>query len=131
MKRGCVVISLEPSTAAARHALALWPLLATAVLFAFTCRCFGPSTGSRRVPADIPTEDLRGSPLYKVLERDAIPAIDEPRFVPAAAASFMKEDEPILGVRDGQAAKAYSLWLLDHHEIVNDTLGDRPIAATW
>jgi hypothetical protein len=106
-------------------------LLAAAVLCAFTARCFGPSTGSRRVPADIPTEDLRGSPLYKVLERDAIPAIDEPRFVPAAAASFMKEDEPVLGVFDGRAAKAYSLWLLDHHEIVNDTLGERPIAATW
>jgi hypothetical protein len=34
-------------------------------------------------------------------------------------------------VFDGTVAKAYSLWQLDHHEIVNDTLGDVPIATTW
>jgi len=79
----------------------------------------------------IRTEDLRGSPLYVVLEQDAIPSIDDPRFVPAAQATFLEEDEPVLGVFDGTIAKAYSVWQLDHHEIVNDMLGDTPIAATW
>lgn len=88
-------------------------------------------SSSRRNVADIPTEDLRGSPLYKVLEPDEIPSIDDPQFVPADRATFMKDGEPVLGVFDGRVAKAYSLWLLDHHEIVNDTLGDLPIAATW
>ncbi len=76
-------------------------------------------------------EDLRGSPLYIVLEQDAIPSIDDPRFVPAAQATFLQEDEPVLGVFDGKIAKAYSVWQLDHHEIVNDMLGETPIAATW
>ncbi len=77
------------------------------------------------------TEDLRGSPLYLVLPPDEIRSIDDPQFVPASEASFLEEDEPVLGVFDGQVAKAYSIWQLDHHEIVNDTLGGRPIAATW
>ncbi len=77
------------------------------------------------------TVDLRGSPLHIVLAPDDIPSIDDPRFVRAAVADFLEDDEPILGVFDGRVAKAYSLWHLDHHEIVNDTLGDEPIAATW
>ena len=93
-----------------------------------------PACGQREPETperSIRIEDLRGSPLYVVLEPDAIPSIDDPRFVPAAQATFLEEDEPVLGVFDGKIAKAYSVWQLDHHEIVNDTLGETPIAATW
>jgi hypothetical protein len=71
--------------------------------------------------------------LLHVLPPDQIPAIDRPEFVSAAEGNkFMAEDEPVLGVFDGQVAKAYSLWLLDAHEIVNDsTPGLGPIAVTW
>jgi len=72
-----------------------------------------------------------GDPVIRVLRRDAIPSIDRPRMLSVADASRMRDDEPVLGVvRDG-AARAYPLWYLDSHEIVNDTLGDLPIAATW
>jgi hypothetical protein len=38
----------------------------------------------------------------------------------------------VLGVFDGQVAKAYSIWLLDRHEVVNDSLPHLgPIAVTW
>lgn len=40
-------------------------------------------------------------------------------------------DEPVLGVRRGTVARAYSLWQLNHHEIVNDQVGDLPLAITW
>jgi hypothetical protein len=80
----------------------------------------------------IPPESVDGAPIYTVLPRDAIPAIDDPRFVPAAeAAAFMKEDEPVLGVTGGGAAKAFSLWHLNVHEIVNDEIGSTPVAVTW
>ncbi len=71
--------------------------------------------------------------LMHVLEPDAIPAIDEPQFVSAKEAnSFMKDNEPVLGLYDGKVAKAYSLWHLDRHEIVNDSLpGLGPVAVTW
>lgn len=75
--------------------------------------------------------ELRGDPVVKVLPPDAIPAIDDPRFVPADKARFMQDDEPVLGVVHEGVAKAYSLWHLDRHEVVNDRLGDTPIAATW
>ena len=43
----------------------------------------------------------------------------------------MSDDEPVLGVVVGRDARAYSLWHLDRHEIVNDTIGKLPIAVTW
>ena len=39
--------------------------------------------------------------------------------------------EPVLGVVVNGEARAYSMWHLDAHEIVNDVLGGVPIAATW
>ena len=77
-------------------------------------------------------EVIQGSPILTVLPMDAIPALDNPKYVPAAEADrFMRPDEPILGITDGKTAKAYSTWQLNHHEIVNDTLGNLPFAVTW
>lgn len=76
---------------------------------------------------------VEGEPMYTVLPMDAIPSIDEPVFVGAADAdAFLEPDEPVLGVVgvDG-SARAYSAWHLESHEIVNDVLDGRPIAATW
>jgi hypothetical protein len=78
-----------------------------------------------------PFEMVQGSKLYKVLPKDAIPAIDEPTFVKASDAIHMDDSEPVMGVEIGSPPKAYPLYLLDHHEIVNDTVGGRAIAATW
>ena len=75
---------------------------------------------------------IQGAPIITVLPLDAIPAIDNPKYLPVAEAdSFMRPDEPILGITDGKIAKAYSTWQLNHHEIVNDTLGNLPLAVTW
>ena len=73
-----------------------------------------------------------GDPMYTVLPLDAIPAIREPEFLAGADADQqMAPDEPVLGVIIAGEAHAYSLWQLDAHEIVNDTVGGRAIAATW
>ena len=71
--------------------------------------------------------------LHTVLPPDRIPAIDDPVFVSALEGDkFMAPDEPVLGLFDGQVAKAYSLWHLDRHEIVNDKLpGFGAVAVTW
>lgn len=75
---------------------------------------------------------IQGSPVLTVLPVDAIPAIDNPHYVPVAEADrFMRADEFVLGITDGKAAKAYSTWQLNHHEIVNDGLGGVPLAVTW
>lgn len=80
-----------------------------------------------------PSVLIEGQPMYTVLPKDAIPSIDEPRFLKGeAAAGQMQANELVLGIlgKDG-TAKAYSAWQLDGHEIVNDTLDGEPIAATW
>ena len=76
-------------------------------------------------------EKINGDRVHTVLRPDAIRSIDQPQFVHASEASFMRDDEPVVGVVSGGVAKAYSTWHLDHHEIVNDTLGNKPVAVTW
>ena len=74
---------------------------------------------------------IDGDPVMRGLPRDAIPAIDQPVFVRADGATFMDDDEYVIGLFDGTIAKAYSTWHLNGHEIVNDTLGTASITVTW
>ena len=70
--------------------------------------------------------------IYQAVERDAILAIENPVFVSAEEADkFMSDRELVIGLFDGTTAKAYSAWALEAHEIVNDHLGERPVAVTW
>jgi hypothetical protein len=72
--------------------------------------------------------------MVTVLPKDAIPALSNPVFISRAQADRVySDDEPILGVVDEKTgeARAYSLWHLDRHEIVNDVIGGKPIAVTW
>jgi hypothetical protein len=73
-----------------------------------------------------------GDPVMKLLPKDAIASVDEPVMVPVSEGDkFMRDEEMVLGVFADGEARAYSTWHLDHHEIVNDRLGETPIAATW
>ncbi len=76
-------------------------------------------------------DEIEGAPIVTLLPPDGIPAIDRPRFVPASKAKFMRDDEPVVGVVHNGIAKAYSIWHLDRHEIVNDKFGPDPVAVTW
>lgn len=70
--------------------------------------------------------------IVTLLPRDAIPAIDRPRFYSTAEADAeYAPDELVLGVSLGGESRAYSTALLSSHEIVNDTVGGRKIAVTW
>jgi hypothetical protein len=73
-----------------------------------------------------------GDPMYTVLPPGGIPAITEPEFVTGTEArSQMSIEEPVLGMVIDGGARAYSLWQLDAHEIVNDTIAGTAVAATW
>ena len=105
------------------------PALSHALLLAFAV---SPVVAQERDTSSMPKKDIDGSPMYIVLPRDQIPAVFEPEFLHGEEADAqMKPDEPILGVFDGVNARAYSLWQLERHEVVDDMLGDVPIAATW
>ncbi len=78
------------------------------------------------------TRMLNGDTLYTVLKPGQIPAIFKPEFVTAAKAeSLYYAEEPMMVVRSGDEVKAYSIWHLDGHEVVNDHIGGAAIAVTW
>lgn len=74
-------------------------------------------------------------PLDQIVDggpgKDGIPAILEPRFVSAEEAAFLHDEDRVLGLTLGQAAKAYPIKILNWHEIVNDSLGATPIVVTY
>jgi hypothetical protein len=77
-------------------------------------------------PASIPVaEVLQGGP-----PRDGIPALDHPPTLPVGEGGF-ESDEIVVGVQLGGEARAYPVSILDHHELVNDTLGDVPILVSY
>lgn len=75
-------------------------------------------------------EDSPPTGVEQIIPRGQIAAVFEPEFVTASEAEI-DDDAWVLGVAiDGQA-RAYSLNLLNRHEIVNDRLAGLPIAAVW
>ena len=105
-------------------------LTALAVFWLAFALASGSTPGQRREPQIHGTFD--GDPMYTVVPPGAIPAINDPQFVSGAeAAAQMSPDEPVMGIVINDEARAYSLWQLDAHEIVNDTIGGSAIAVTW
>jgi hypothetical protein len=75
-------------------------------------------------------------PLHEIRSggppRDGIPPLDTPQFVPFAVAdTWLQDREPVIAVQRHGVAKAYPLQILIWHEIVNDTIGEEPIAVTF
>ena len=70
--------------------------------------------------------------MVTLLPKDAIPSIDNPKFVSGAEADAQYlADELVLGVEIEGETRAYSVPFLSGHEIVNDEIGGVPIAVTW
>jgi len=78
------------------------------------------------------TTTVKGHILYTLLKPGDIPAIFTPEFIAVAQAdSFYYPNEPLIAVVDGESAKAYSVWHLDEHEVVNDFINGKAITVTW
>ncbi len=73
------------------------------------------------------------SEVVTLLPKDAIPAIRNPQplLVPAREVHGVRDADQVLGVTMGGESRAYPIPFLSWHEIVNDTVGGRPIAVTW
>ena len=77
--------------------------------------------------SSIPKEEiLSGGP-----PKDGIPAILKPKFIKPSEARFLKENDRILGIYQGGLAKAYPIKILNWHEVVNDSVGGRPVVITY
>jgi hypothetical protein len=64
--------------------------------------------------------------------RDVIPPLDEPKFETVEEASQWLDDREPVALLDLDAeGRAYPLRILTWHEIVNDQVGDFPVAVTY
>ncbi len=66
----------------------------------------------------------------QLLPRGQIAAVTEPQYVSAEEAEIA-DDSYVLGIVVAGKARAYSLNLLNNHEVVNDQIGELPFAAVW
>ncbi|MFY9301331.1 MAG: DUF3179 domain-containing protein [Candidatus Nitrosotenuis sp.] len=75
----------------------------------------------------VPLNEIRsGGP-----PKDGIPSIDSPKFVSADKADFVSDDDIVMGLELNGETRAYPLFILVWHEIVNDRFGDTPVAVTY
>lgn len=75
----------------------------------------------------IPQDEIRdGGP-----GKDGIPSVDSPQFSEASAASYLLDEDLVVGYAVGDDVRAYPHPILDWHEIVNDEVGGEPIAITY
>jgi hypothetical protein len=58
-------------------------------------------------------------------------AVHDPQFISAAAATFMSDDDRVIGVMTGKTAKAFPAGILSQHGLVEDQSPKGPIAITW
>lgn len=87
-------------------------------------RQFSTDFSKHSVPYD---EILSGGP-----PKDGIPAIDEPKFVSVEEADEWLDDrEPVIRFQVEDDVRAYPLQILMWHEIVNDTVGGKPVTITF
>ena len=91
----------------------------------------GPLEAQRRPQVTQPPT-AAGLPddFIQVIPRGRIASVDAPQFVTVAEADIPGEAWVMGVVMDGQA-RAYSLNLLNRHEIVNDEIGGVKFAAVW
>jgi len=77
--------------------------------------------------ATVALEDLKqGCP-----DRDCIPAINKPKFIPIEEAEFLTAEDLVIVASYKGITKIYSRNMLESHEIVNDWFGSLPIAVTF
>ena len=98
-------------------------LIALFAVFLFT----GPALAWDFEKHSIPITEIRGGGPPK----DGIPALESPKYVQAAMADFMRDEEQIIGLSYNGAARAYPLRIMSWHELVNDRLGDLPVLVSW
>ena len=89
----------------------------------------GAIAGAAALPA-VATEQERPEGYKQLLGRGQIASGEQPEYVSAAEAEVPGDAWVLGAVIEGQAI-AYSVNLLNSHEVVNDKIGDTAFAAVW
>ena len=75
----------------------------------------------------IPLDKIKGGGPPK----DGIPSIDDPKFAEISGSSFVSDSDVVIGLEIDGEARAYPLFILVWHEIVNDKVGGVPVSVTY
>ncbi len=109
-------------------------ILASASLLISCSSSSEEETGEQLTPNPI-TDNRWSIPVSQVLDggpgRDGIPALDNPNFTQASSVNFLKDDDLIIGFKNGNDVRGYPHIILDWHEIINDNIGDESLAITY
>ncbi|MBI4305784.1 MAG: DUF3179 domain-containing protein [Chloroflexi bacterium] len=62
---------------------------------------------------------------------DGIPPLNDPGFIPAADASYLRDDDVVLGVAINGDIRSYPHRILAWHELSNDVVGGRPVTLVY
>ena len=86
-----------------------------------------PNTDFDKTSVENWVEVLSGGP-----PKDGIPALDNPSFVAVVDKLDLLPREPVITLEiEGEVPRAYPIRYLTWHEIVNDVVGDIPVAVTF
>ncbi len=75
----------------------------------------------------IPLDKIKGGGPPK----DGIPSIDNPKFATVENSQFISDSDVVIGLKINGEVRAYPLFILVWHEIVNDEVGEVPVAVTY
>ncbi len=74
-------------------------------------------------------------PVNKIISggvgKNAIPSINRPRFIQVDEVDFLYDNDQVVSVTSGGETRAYPIRILDHHEVVNDSIGEDHFAVTY
>jgi hypothetical protein len=78
--------------------------------------------------------------IVRAMNRDGVMALTEPAMIDASEvdrrnheehSKMLVPDDRVIGIEIAGEARAYPLWLMRWHEVVNDVVGGEPIAVTY
>lgn len=81
----------------------------------------------RGVKHEIRLEEI----VWGGVTKDGIPALTNPKHIPAAEADYLTDRELVFGVSLNGDARAYPLRILDWHEMFNDVIGGIPVSLAY
>ncbi len=65
------------------------------------------------------------------VKKDGIPALTNPKLIPAKKADYLTDEELVFGVEIDGDARAYPLRIMDWHEMLNDVIGGVPVSLAY
>ena len=113
-------------------------LVTASVVLAAACGGAPPGEQNASAPlgpdASVGDRTITGGQAYHGFlpyrARDAKLALVQPSFVEASEAHLVRW-RLVVGVTADGLFRAYPLYVLKNHQVVNDRLGDVPLAASW